>query len=288
MKKLFFVLLSILFCGQFAFAKSPKTMNVMTFNVRLVSTSDGVNEWKYRKNDAVGLLKYHCPDIWGGQEVTHPQLTDILNDMPEFGYIGVGRADGKTQGEYAPIFYRKDRFEVVDHGDFWLAEKDKMYTPGVKGWDAACERVATWGIFKDKNTGKKFFMLNTHLDHMGPQARHNGAALVVEQAAKLSKGLPVIVTGDFNAQPDDEPIQVLLDKNNSNALQHTRDLAPFTYGPKWTYHDFGRLPIASRTFIDYVMVRGNWNVLSHAVLSDYMGEIFPSDHCPVIVKMEMK
>ena len=131
-------------------------------------------------------------------------------------------------------------------------------------------------------------MLNTHLDHMGPQARHNGAALVVEQAAKLSKGLPVIVTGDFNAQPDDEPIQVLLDKNNQNALQHTRDLAPFTYGPKWTYHDFGRLPIASRTFIDYVMVRGNWNVLSHAVLSDYMGEIFPSDHCPVIVKMEMK
>ena len=144
-------------------------MKVMTFNVRCVVESDGLNQWKNRKDYAADLVKFYQPDIWGAQEATHQQMTDFQERLPEYAYVGAGRDDGKTKGEYSPIFYRKDRFEPVESGFFWLAEKEKMHTPGVLGWDAAYPRIATWCIFRDKQSGEKFFFLNTHLDNEGQQ-----------------------------------------------------------------------------------------------------------------------
>lgn len=171
-------------------------------------------------------------------------------------------------------------FSVEKSGNFWLAED--INAVGKKGWDAACERVATWAILKDKNTGKKFFFLNTHLDHMGKVARHEGASLVLEQAKKLSENLPIIVTGDFNAVPSDEPIQVLTNPSDPRHLTHSRTIAGFTYGPEWTFHDFGKIPYDKREWIDYIFVKGNIKVLRHGVLTETLNNLFPSDHCPVI------
>ncbi|MEO3257673.1 endonuclease/exonuclease/phosphatase family protein, partial [Parabacteroides distasonis] len=132
------------------------------------------------------------------------------------------------------------------------------------------------------NTGKKFFFLNTHLDHMGKVARHEGASLVLEQAKKLSENLPIIVTGDFNAVPSDEPIQVLINPSDPRHLTHSRTIAGFTYGPEWTFHDFGKIPYDKREWIDYIFVKGNIKVLRHGVLTETLNNLFPSDHCPVI------
>ena len=211
MKKILLSFLSLFLSVSFLSAKQPDVpLNVMTFNIRMDTKDDGANQWSNRKDLAAGLVKFHNVDIFGAQEVLNHQLNDLLTCLPEYAYVGVGREDGKTKGEYAAIFYKKDRFVLEDSGNFWLAED--INAVGKKGWDAACERVATWGIFKDKESGKKFFFLNTHLDHMGKVARHEGASLVLEEAHKLAKGLPVIVTGDFNATPDDDPIKVLTDK----------------------------------------------------------------------------
>ena len=255
-------------------------MNVMSYNIRYDNLGDKDNQWKFRRDFAADLVKFYEADVFGAQEVLNNQLNDLLNRLPEYAYVGVGREDGKTKGEYAPIFYRKDRFSVDKSGNFWLAED--INAIGKKGWDAACERVATWAILKDKNTGKKFFFLNTHLDHMGKVARHEGASLVLEQAKKLSENLPIIVTGDFNAVPSDEPIQVLTNPSDPRHLTHSRTIAGFIYGPEWTFHDFGKIPYDKREWIDYIFVKGNIKVLRHGVLTETLNNLFPSDHCPVI------
>lgn len=271
----------------FAINAHCEKIKVMTFNVRCVVESDGLNQWKNRKDYAADLVKFYSPDIWGAQEATHQQMTDLQERLPEYGYIGVGRDDGKTKGEYSPIFYRKDRFEPMENGYFWLAEKERMYTPGVLGWDAAYPRIATWCIFRDKQTGEKFFFINTHLDHESQKARHGGAELLLEQTEKLSQGLPAIMTGDFNAVPSDEPIQVITNTADSRSFVHTRTIAKLVYGPEWSFHDFGRIPFEQRQWLDYIFVKGGWKVDYNASLTDYKGDLFPSDHCPVMAQLEL-
>lgn len=269
-------------------AGNDSTLKVMTFNVRCVVESDGANQWKFRKDYAADLVKFYAPDLWGAQEATWQQMLDLQERLPQYSYIGVGRDDGKNGGEFSPIFYLRSRFDLLNDGHFWLAEKDKMNTPGAKGWDADYPRVATWGIFRDKMTGRKFFYLNTHLDHAGPEARRRGAQLIIEQTRLLAGNLPVIVTGDFNAVPEDEPIRILTGKSNTGAFVHTRDIAALPYGPDWTFHDFGRIPAENRQWLDYIFVRGNWTVVLNASLTDNKGNLYPSDHCPVLAEMLLR
>lgn len=282
MKKiLFFVLLIGLAVPTALFAQTvEEKLNVVSYNIRYDNPGDGDNRWSNRKDYAADFLKFYDVDICGAQEVLHNQLTDLLDRLPEFGYIGVGREDGKTKGEYAPIFYRKDRFTLIDSGNFWLAED--INAVGEKGWDAACERVATWGIFKSKSTGKEFFVLNTHLDHVGKIARHEGASLVLNQVNILSKGLPAIVTGDFNATVDSDPIQVLVNENDPRHIVDSRPIAEVTYGPEWTFHNFGRIPVERRNLIDYIFIKGDLKVIRHGVLAEMKNELYLSDHCPII------
>lgn len=287
MRKILLSILSVLLSVSILSAKKPDApLKVMTFNIRLDTKVDGDNQWNNRKDFAADLVKFYNADIFGAQEVLNHQLNDLLTRLPGYAYVGVGREDGKTKGEYAPIIYKKDRFVLEDSGNFWLSED--INAVGKKGWDAACERVATWGIFKDKKSGKKFFFLNTHLDHKGKIARHEGAALVLEEAYKLSKGLPVIVTGDFNASPGDDPIKVLTDKNDSRHLIHSRDMADLKYGPEWTFHNYGRVPVEKRLWIDYIFVKGDIKVVSNGVLTDTLNHLYPSDHCPVIATLVIK
>lgn len=284
MKKVFLSLLIFLASINVAFAKhSDNEMNVMSFNIRMSTKSDGANWWEYRKDIAANVIKFYDVDIVGAQEVLHNQLTDLLDRLPNYDYVGVGREDGKTKGEYSPILYRKDRFSVLKSGNFWLAED--MNAVGKKGWDAACERVATWAILKDRKSGKKFFFLNTHLDHMGQVARHEGASLVLEQVHQLAGNLPVIVTGDFNAIPTDDPIKILTNEKDPRHLIHTRSLAPLRYGPEWTFHSFGRLSLDKRSWLDYIFIKGDIKVLRHGVLAESQDELYPSDHCPVISRI---
>lgn len=283
---LLYLVVALLVTGSLFARDNERMINVMSYNIRYDNPGDGDNQWKYRRDFAADLVRFHDADVFGAQEVLNNQLNDLLTRLPEFGYVGVGREDGKTKGEYAPIFYRKDRFSVEKSGNFWLAED--INAVGKKGWDAACERVATWAILKDKNTGKKFFFLNTHLDHMGKVARHEGASLVLDQAKKLSENLPIIVTGDFNAISTDEPIKVLTEPGDPRHLTQSRSIAALKYGPEWTFHDFGKIPYEKREWIDYIFVKGNIKVFRHGVLTETLNKVFPSDHCPIISTIEIE
>ena len=251
---------------------SSQSIKVMTYNIRLDVASDGVNQWSNRKEKLPALIAKYDPDLIGLQEALHHQLMDILKALPQYDYIGVGRDDGKEKGEYSAILYRKDRFELKWQKTTWLSEKPEE--PGSKSWDAAITRVLTRGGFRDLKTDKQFVYFNTHLDHIGKEARKNSASIIVEAARKESTGLPVIVTGDFNSQPTEDPYQVIIgfmtDSRPANSDQGT----------------FCTFKVNSQpcTTIDYIFYKGLKNN-DYKVITDSDGTYYPSDHLPVMTSL---
>jgi endonuclease/exonuclease/phosphatase family metal-dependent hydrolase len=257
----------------------------MTFNVRYDNPADSANNWKYRKDFATGMIRKNDVDVLGTQEVLYSQLNDIRVLLPEYSYAGVGRKDGGTQGEFSAVFYKKERFELLNSGTFWLSENPAAV--GVKGWDAAIERIVTWVLLKDKASGKEFAFINTHFDHIGQVARRESAKLLLSKVDEIAGDRPVIVTGDFNATPDSEVVQIITDTNRSNHLADSRVLAPSILGPSWTFHGFGKVPMENRSIIDYIFVKNKVTVSQLSVLSEMSGNIYLSDHNPVFIKASL-
>ena len=180
--------------------------------------------------------------------------------------------------------YRKDRFTAKDSGWFWLSETPEV--AGSKGWDGACERIATWAILQDKLTGKECFVLNTHLDHVGVAARREGVKLVLDKVQELGGDLPVIVTGDFNAEPESDVIKQVTDTADPEHLTDARTVADLVYGPDWSFHDFGSIPYEHRSRIDYIFVKNGLEVLKYGILAETEGNAYLSDHTPVLVSVK--
>lgn len=287
MKRIFLLFLPFLAasCGQVKQEVSvPEPINVMSFNIRYDNPEDSLDNWKFRKDRAANAIRFYNVDILGTQEVLHNQLEDLKLRLPEYDVIGVGREDGKEKGEYSALWYKKDRFTLIDSGYFWLSETPEV--AGSKGWDGACERIASWAKLKDKVSGKEVFALNTHLDHVGVVARREGISLMLNKVNQLSDGLPVIVTGDFNSEPESDVIKHVTDPTDPEHLTDTRTASPIVYGPSWSYHDFGKIPYEHRPLIDYVFVRNGLKVLRYGVLAETENAAFLSDHAPVLVTVE--
>lgn len=256
----------------------------MSYNIRYDNPEDEQDNWQYRKDRAANAILFYDVDILGTQEVLYNQLVDLQNRLPQYDVIGVGREDGKEKGEYSALWYKKNRFKLVDSGYFWLSETPQK--AGSKGWDGACERIATWAKLQDKISGKEYFALNTHLDHVGIAARREGVSLILDKVEELSEGLPVIVTGDFNAHPESDVIRHVTDTSNPKHLTDARTVSPVVYGPDWTFHDFGKIPYSRRERIDYVFVRNGLEVLRYGILAETENEAFLSDHAPVLVTVK--
>ncbi|MDR2953699.1 MAG: endonuclease/exonuclease/phosphatase family protein [Prevotella sp.] len=256
--------------------KKITELNVLSFNIRMDTPVDSMNSWQYRKDVAAQIIKDQNADIVGTQEVLIHQLNDLKSRLPEYNAIGVGRFDGKEKGEFCAILYKKDRFEEMESGNFWLSETPEV--PGVKGWDAACERVATWAILKDKETKEEFFFVNTHLDHVGKVARVEGVKLLLERAKTYGKGLPAILTGDFNATPDTDVIKHVVDQSNPDHLIHTKEVAETIKTDGGTFHNYGKVPLEKRSLIDYIFVSPGIKVKQYDVLPEKLNDIYISDH----------
>lgn len=285
MKKLiYFILisLSLISCSE----KKPLEINVMSFNIRLDHAGDSLNNWQYRKDVAAEVIKTNDIDILGTQEVLLNQFNGLKERLPEYTGIGVGREDGKEMGEFCALFYKKTKFTKIKSGNFWLSETPEI--AGSKGWDASYIRVATWAILKDNATGKQVFAINSHLDNDGLTARIEGGNLLLKKAMELGKGLPIILTGDFNDTPESETIKNITDSAKSDYLLNSKAVAKSVAGTEWTFHDFGRLPMQERPLIDYIFVSKDIQVLNYNTLSDKLDGIFVSDHKPIMAKIEIK
>ena len=257
-------------------------MNVITFNIRYNTSNDGINAWPNRIDMVTELLKFHDADLFGMQEALYEQILDVQKNMPGFEWFGVGRDDGEKGGEFSPIFFNKSKFILIESGTFWLSETPEKPS---KGWDAALNRVVTWGKFKSKVTGKIFFYYNTHFDHRGDEARKKSAELITSKIREMAgkSGYPVILTGDFNLTPEAHGI--------ANIKKYLRDSREITiappYGPAGTFNSFDwNAPMKDR--IDYVFVNDMVDVLKYGVLTDSKDMRWPSDHLPVFVRVQLK
>jgi endonuclease/exonuclease/phosphatase family metal-dependent hydrolase len=278
--RIFFLLTVFLFAWNTSISQSLK---VMSYNLRLDTPDDGVNQWPKRRDKVVALITKYNPDIIGVQEALHHQLQDLLKLLPDYSYCGVGRDDGKEKGEYSAILFRNSRFGLLDTKTFWLSEK--MDIPGSKSWDAAITRIYTIGKLYDRETKKEFLMVNTHFDHIGKVARANSALMMKAYLAGMraeGSTLPVIVSGDFNSEPTEEPYLNMIDEKKEFILYDSRPVGS-TAG---TFCGFKVGGITCKT-IDFIFHTKEWVPRSYNVITDNDGTYYPSDHLPVLVEFEL-
>ncbi|MCB9325098.1 MAG: endonuclease/exonuclease/phosphatase family protein [Lewinellaceae bacterium] len=251
----------------------------MTLNIRYDNPADTPNNWDQRKTAMVRMLRHYDPVIFGIQEGLIHQVTYLDSCLTDYTFIGVGRDDGAQKGEFSAIFYDTTQFEVLETSTFWLSE-----TPDVVsiGWDAAMERICTYGLFLNKMSGQQFWVFNTHFDHMGEVARANSASLILTKIRKINAAhLPVALMGDFNSMPEDRPVQAL---KNGLADAKTITEQPF-YGPVGTFSGFTDEVMLRR--IDYIFTQ-KFKVLSYVHIDDRRDDnLFISDHLPVLATLEI-
>jgi endonuclease/exonuclease/phosphatase family metal-dependent hydrolase len=280
MKKLLTVILFYSLGLTLVQAQKNTPINRASYNLRMSTERDGENAWTKRKENVKALIRFHEFDIIGTQEGFIGQINDIL-EMPEFAYTGNGRDDGKDKGEHSAIIYKKDRFKLLDSGNFWLSETPD--NPG-KGWDAkCCNRIASWAKFKDQKTKKEFYFFNVHFDHEGVIARRESGKLMTKKINEIAGKNTVILTGDFNSTPEMEQIKTI-----SSLLNDTYTISKQPpYGPVGTFNAF-KFDAPMKDRIDYIFTSKNIEVLKYGVLTDSKDQKYPSDHQPVVIKAIIK
>jgi endonuclease/exonuclease/phosphatase family metal-dependent hydrolase len=248
---------------------------VMTYNIKYDATSDTVNNWNFRKEAMVKLIKHYEPVFIGLQEALVHQVSYLDEALPAYTYIGVGRDDGKEKGEFSAIVFDSTQYKVLQSNTFWLSETPEKIS---KGWDAALERICTYGLFEHRTTKEQIWVFNTHFDHMGELARENSAQLLVDKIKEINTAkIPIVLMGDFNLEPERKGISIL-----RSYLQDGKEITqkPF-YGPEGTFNGFDPAMKLDRR-IDYLFVT-HLRVIDYMHIDDRMeNNKHISDHLPVL------
>ncbi len=253
-------------------------MKVITYNIRVDVPDDGDLSWTSRKTDVIDLLQFYEADIFCLQEALIDQINDVAAYLPGYDWVGVGRDNGVAQGEFSPIFYNSQKYQLKEQGWFWLSESPER--PSI-GWDAAYPRICTYALFENYDNHDNFWVFNTHLDHLGDTARIESVKLIQEKISDLTRRRdPVILTGDFNFTPEDPPYEIAIKELDDSRERSV--LSP--YGPEGTFNDFDINSELDRR-IDFIFVNKNIVVNKYGVISDTKNRRYPSDHLPVYVEM---
>ena len=268
----------VLICG-FTTLSHAQQLTVGTYNVRYDNPGDTGNLWADRAPVVASLLRFHDFDVFGTQEALKNELDDISKALPEYERYGRGRDDGKEKGEHAAIFFRKDKFKLLDKGDFWLSETPDK--PSL-GWDATCcNRISSWVYLQDLSTNKKFYFFNVHYDHQGVQARNESSKLMLRKIKEIAGKEPAILTGDFNGGYTSDWYKALA---NSGLLKDTYKAVAQPYAPNGSFNGFKQQP-DSNEIIDHIFVTDGFKVDKWGILTDTYRGKFPSDHFPVLVEL---
>lgn len=258
------IVFSLLLIALVSFSLSAQLL-VGSYNIRYKNGGDSVNGnvWEKRCQVICDQVNFMAPDIFGTQEVLHGQLIDMQARLDGYDYIGVGRDDGKTQGEYEAIFYKRACLRLLDQGHFWLSETPDK--PGL-GWDAACVRICSWGKFAKMTAtdDEAFFFFNLHMDHVGVVARREAAKLIVAKIREIAHDAPVIVTGDFNVDQTNEIYSIFVE---SGILKDSYQAARLRFAENGTFNSFN-VDLYTSSRIDHVFVSPGTQVDAYAVMTD--------------------
>lgn len=273
----YLALICLLCLSSFASqAKIPSRdeVKVISYNIRFANKKDGDNVWQNRAKASPAMIRDYAPDVFGVQEALAVQLEYLDDKLPHYSFVGVGREDGKKKGETMAIFYNTRKVRLLDWGTYWLSETPDKPS---RGWDADCKRTATWTLMEMKDSGRKFFYVNTHLDHRGDVAQQKGLELIVEHIAAMNpEELPMILTGDFNVKPEDP----VLDGLNARMLD-ARKTALKT-DSRATFNAWGK----SASIIDYIYYSGFTECAEYeTIVRQYKGVLYISDHYPIVSRL---
>ena len=277
----FLILILTLICVDISSSWS-QDFKVITFNIRQDLKRDSINRWENRRGLMARFLKDEDSDIVCMQEVLNRQLLNILSDVPFYDYVGVGREDGKTKGEYSPILYKKDRLELIDSGTFALSETPDSI--GTLGWDARYSRIATWANLRFKESDEVLFVINTHLDNAGRLAKINGMKLILDTIQNLARSEHVLLTGDFNSDESSEVYRVPSNSKLIDTYHETHNAE----GVSYSFHNFGKTNKNSRRKIDFIFASPDIEVENVNIPEERpVDGIYMSDHNPVICMLEI-
>ena len=275
---IFIVLLLNCFVATISYSqqKQQNELKVMTFNIRYGTANDGENNWEFRKDNVVETIKNFNPDLFGLQEALQLQIDELLKQMPNYSYVGVGRDDGKSAGEHSCIFYLKDRFSVDSSGTFWFSETPNIIAS--KSWGNNITRICTWSLFRDKLSGKSFYMFNVHLDHESQPSREKSSELLVRKISQ--KFLSVILTGDFNCGDINPAIKTIIKSGMIDSNRKLHKKKP----NEGTFNSFRGETNGDK--IDFIFVSKDFEVRrSKIIRTNYNGK-YPSDHFPVTAEIK--
>ena len=261
-------------------AAAARDLRVMSFNVRRSIFIDALNHWTFRKELLVSTILNFKPDLLGTQESLAEQSDYLRGQLYDYEFVGAGRGDGQRRGEMCAVYFRKDRFERLDSGHFWLSETPSV--PGSKSWGTSFTRMCTWVKLRDRAGGGVVCLFNTHFDHQGKRARAESAKLMRRKIDEIAGDLPVVVTGDFNATDDSAPYRTLITGTRSGDERFTdtyRAANRATSGGDGTRHDFWGGHNGPR--IDWIVTSGEFRTISAAIDRTREGGRYPSDHFPV-------
>ncbi len=262
-------------------------LTVMTYNIRFAGgdPSTDPNHWLHRREFVSDIIKKNNTDIFGLQEALLEQIIYIDSTLTEYDWTGVGRDDGFNKGEFSPIFYKKDKFELIAKGTFWLSETP--YKPS-KGWDAALNRIVTWVQLKETDTGILFYVYNTHFDHIGDSARYESSRLILKKIQEETSADPVILMGDLNFTLNSKGYAEIISSENQKGLFDAQFISTTGHmGGNITFNGFGESEEPGNK-IDFIFVTENITVKRHSVLAEKYKNRYPSDHYPVLAKISFK
>lgn len=257
-------------------------LRIMSMNIRYSRGKNGKNIWPNRKHLVGEVLQKYHPDIIGFQEPLLDQMQDLIEMLPNYQHIGVGREDGKKDGEFNPIFYKN--LTIEQSGTFWLSD-----TPQVPSctWGGQT-RICTWAVV---SAPVPFAFLNTHIEYEVLQAQINSMKLLINTAEKYADRMPVVLTGDFNYSPGSEPYQILSASMRDSYLEDPQNSEDTSV----TFHNFSGLTTVDEHFhkgrIDYIWLTGNVNIERSRILCDRPGddpELYPSDHWPILCDISLR
>jgi endonuclease/exonuclease/phosphatase family metal-dependent hydrolase len=277
-RSFFFLLLLIAF-GLFS---SAQQLKIASYNIRFDNPRDTGNLWADRASFVANLIRYHDFDVFGTQEGFKSQLLDIQTALPYYTYAGVGRDDGQEKGEHTAIFFKPERFNLLQKGDFWLSETPEKPS---KGWDGkCCNRICSWIYLQDKKTKKKFYVFNAHFDHEGIQARNESSKLVLQKIKEIAKNEPVILTGDLNGNHNSDWYKAIA---TSGLVKDTYSQVKHPYVNNSSFNGFTK-PSSTTGIIDHIFTTPHFQVTRWGLLTDtYQGK-YPSDHFPVVADVVLK
>jgi endonuclease/exonuclease/phosphatase family metal-dependent hydrolase len=259
---------------------NAQSYTVGTYNLRYDNKNDSGNLWINRAPVIASLIMFHDFDVFGIQEGLKNQLDDLSATLKGYSFYGIGRDDGKDKGEHSSVFYKTDKFTLLNKGDFWLSETPEKPGPG---WDARLNRICSWVQLQDRSSKRKFYFFSVHYDHQGVKARIESSKLIQRKIKEIAGNEPAIFVGDLNGGRESEWYQTLA---STDWLKDTYGRAEVKYANNGSFNSFGKQN-DSNEVIDHIFTAGKFRIERWGILTDTYHGKYPSDHFPVLVKLSL-